>query len=1510
MIHLFHVLGFAAFAKKIRLFAIWALLSQSCLGVGTPLDSLVAQAPLVKPQDDGVVYLNVEAAALVSTTGNDPKLINVEGGILKVDHGGLNVWNADQELPYWRIELPKAGRYRIVINHATNLGRESTVQIVFRGSHTRAITAPVESTGGWDVYATENMGEVDLDAGATVVQFKPVSWKHPQWLIKLNDIRLIPLDDFQQLAPVVHSLLDTLGVNADPEVAALLAQHDHAVQQLKADDQTTRNRDFSSYTDYQQFFQFDAATARLTQDQENEKELARRLDDLEQQKLEAVAKGNQLSASDKQNLSGYFAAERALLDGANRGYPKVSFLADTVTANAGPSATAHTLFPTGHFEDLQLQPIDTTLPVVKLDLKPPADLAQRQARFAARDSAGGIANLCREFYATIKPETPGLEEFSSLYKAGHYQEALDAYRAYFFAKLADPEKDGSHTENIVFELTADRGKGHLLFRPNTKVLDYNLHHVAVAEIKGEVIVGDIGAPGSVCWAPVDMALPPGTEYKRSGSTPPEFWKSEPGLNLARENAFFRSIVCLPSDSDSYSKAGFFNALLFSYVVTGNQSHLHLWSDYADDWAMNALQDEENCPWTPKLGTELETQQIRAELTLLRIILDERPEFAHELSSATLARLLLHFQEDYAPYTIRAKRAEIANWGMMGIAHSLDVASFLHEFRASDYFGRESWRLWNINAIQHNTLDGENIEAWDTGHQGVATEYCNESVPIARFPAETTELEKTRFWDTMRVGMRDLLVHISPAGYYWPPATAKLDLVHNDLRNRWLKPGAAGHYTLDKIATEPGARQRIETILNGGKASDAGLPAQSSDFAPYAAMAYLRDSWQPSADYFILQDVRDRSQDLSGCGRGMYELSAGSRTLLTGQPLFVDGKPGNRFYGQIHTGGKTDYCAQAGAHVSPDRFYTSAQFDFAEATQDSPYARPRIPSNDRTGLYRSTEDGLDDPSPITDVIDHRHVFHLRGAGIWIVNDRIENKSGAAHDYAQFVGLPTLLPEDGFADRVRLLAAAAHPLVEEDSAAHRVRTANPGLANVSTYFVGPSPLTFGNHLVNGTKVAAYKTSALETMKTDLATKKPAQVTESDSERWCAVGWNGAGNQSLVTVLYSRAASSGLADSFANDFSKFEEVHEKDNRVGCHLITSQGAEVWFESGPEPINALTCGPCSAQAEALLVVKQDGRITGLLLGGKSMSIAGRGASLHAPDGEFSIDPQGTLTEIAPIQHAIDTVQILPETDAFIDQGRVSFAIPTQDTGNIEFHYTLDGTDPTLESTRYDGPFTIKDTTLVKVLPFRKGLKVTPWNNNGTDSGLTVSALFRKQAPLPAVTAPVQLQPGLGYRYFEGPWPRLFTYAGIDGVLTPQSNGTTSTLLDPKETDALRKTDHAYAVRYDGYVNVPATAVYSFHAPDPLYDTTMDAGYDLRVFVDGHEWYPTPALHARNVWNVALEKGLHALSVAYVDYRWKTFRNDYWMEWQPEEMGKGTPALEISSDGLARQTIPASWFLH
>ena len=58
---------------------------------------------------------------------------------------------------------------------------------------------------------------------------------------------------------------------------------------------------------------------------------------------------------------------------------------------------------------------------------------------------------------------------------------------------------------------------------------------------------------------------------------------------------------------------------------------------------------------------------------------------------------------------------------------------------------------------------------------------------------------------------------------------------------------------------------------------------------------------------------------------------------------------------------------------------------------------------------------------------------------------------------------------------------------------------------------------------------------------------------------------------------------------------------------------------------------------------------------------------------------------------------------------------------------------------------------------------------------------------------------------------------------------------------------------------------------------------------------------------MALNKGLHNLKVTFVDFRYRTFKNEYWLPWQEKEVWQGIPALQVSGPGTERQPLPKAW---
>jgi hypothetical protein len=144
--------------------------------------------------------------------------------------------------------------------------------------------------------------------------------------------------------------------------------------------------------------------------------------------------------------------------------------------------------------------------------------------------------------------------------------------------------------------------------------------------------------------------------------------------------------------------------------------------------------------------------------------------------------------------------------------------------------------------------------------------------------------------------------------------------------------------------------------------------------------------------------------------------------------------------------------------------------------------------------------------------------------------------------------------------------------------------------------------------------------------------------------------------------------------------------------------------------------------------------------------------------------------------------------------------------------------------------------------------------------------------------------------------------------VAPEKHGTTERLLDV----SFREGTGAFTARYVGFIDVPATGVYTFYAPSAFVIPNQEAGYDLRVLVDEEEWWPAMRWHAIGTWSRALAKGPHRFQLIYTDTRTTPFKHETWMNWpNPAVVWTGTvPLLEVSFPDSGRRPLPAQWLKH
>jgi len=217
----------------------------------------------------------------------------------------------------------------------------------------------------------------------------------------------------------------------------------------------------------------------------------------------------------------------------------------------------------------------------------------------------------------------------------------------------------------------------------------------------------------------------------------------------------------------------------------------------------------------------------------------------------------------------------------------------------------------------------------------------------------------------------------------------------------------------------------------------------------------------------------------------------------------------------------------------------------------------------------------------------------------------------------------------------------------------------------------------------------------------------------------------------------------------------------------------------------------------------------------------------------------------------------------FIGPVQVTLSIARQQT---EIRYTLDGTEPDIQSTLYTGPVTIIQNTELKAQAFRNGEKV----------GKLRSGVFEQREPLKAVQLKKTMA-GLQYQYFSGEFQSV---RELEKAKTKKS-GIIESFIFPKGSG-----DDFFGVVYNGFIKVPETGVYTFYL-------NSDDGSEL--FIGDKSIILNDGKHGPQIFKakMALQQGYHPVKVLYFE-------------------ADGGQLLEVSYDGpgIQKQPVPGSVVYH
>ncbi|MBT4034547.1 MAG: hypothetical protein HOB84_10415 [Candidatus Marinimicrobia bacterium] len=230
---------------------------------------------------------------------------------------------------------------------------------------------------------------------------------------------------------------------------------------------------------------------------------------------------------------------------------------------------------------------------------------------------------------------------------------------------------------------------------------------------------------------------------------------------------------------------------------------------------------------------------------------------------------------------------------------------------------------------------------------------------------------------------------------------------------------------------------------------------------------------------------------------------------------------------------------------------------------------------------------------------------------------------------------------------------------------------------------------------------------------------------------------------------------------------------------------------------------------------------------------------------------------------------ILTSTKLFLNGQNATVSIET--SRDSEIRYTLDGSEPDLNSSRYSGPLSIDHSATIKARNF--------WVD-GSFSGASEQRVERVDLePAVDVTDP---KPDLQFNYYE--WEviegKIPTLAEIEASI-PHSTGTTGVC-----NLATRLRDDFIAYSFTGYIHIQEAEVYTFYSES-------DDGSLL--YIDDHLVVDHNGFHAmtEKSGQIALSKGYHKFKLLYFQ-------------------GEGGKGLNLRYEGadIEKQIIPPTVFAH
>jgi hypothetical protein len=1129
---------------------------------------------------------------------------------------------------------------------------------------------------------------------------------------------------------------------------------------------------------------------------------------------------------------------------------------------------------------IEMMTVHLDAPVTQL--VPPDDAAARKKAFAGRNLPEQVKKLADQLFAIwdwdqkgssrmaiTRRLNTGKAEITELYQQGKYQAALDAFRAYFFAKVLLLWDDEKGLVSRDFEGRFGRDFTIQNYEGNVTLLMDNVYQARSS--KETVHLGEMGALR---------------------------WDWEPG---GLQNPWYT-----PEVFEYFASEPNFHKLWWKFVDTGDRQYLDKYLAYYEDYTLNYRFQENLNPLNLDYGKQGHgncEHFIHAISEIARVL----PPGGDGFPSTTLARILIRQLTVTVPQSVYYNREQSGNHSCGAVHVHQYLSSFLYDFKIARLLEHESRRQFEIYNALVDLPDGS-MYGRSAGYS--RHEFTENSTYVNKIkkadldwltPSEELEFQERLadrvFWYFNLFDASGEHVNGVSGGRRNMDFSGRVNLIAK------FQPQALRNPALQAVAvailrnqTGPDWTGTVHAnpdnpLLQGGLNAQEPPPYTSISF-PYNHISIMRSGWDMNEDQtgaFLHSSEQGLNGGLFLRGKNCNSLtvSAFNQALLVNgieyaynyvrSPIQVDGQD------QFARAGITGH-ARKGEHdpglvrISPWRNHHSAAFDVAEGNYDGIYSES--PDHEPILYHYETNLSVLKGALQGEISHHRIVQFVKESGVWFVLDIMEADRPRTYRQQWWMSKLTEKNPDGYRQE----------WVSADADRGMFYSHADSMTNMSMYHVGPVLLGAGAQSMSYNPVSTYIKQE-EWYKGFRADRKQGVEFLHLTTDWHSE----AGRSQLITVIYPRRQGQPEEDL---------QVERADNGREVTVTTKNGDRMHFVAdGLE--STLTVHNAGENIERGLVLTQFE--------------------------SYEITRDGKSEDRVPIYRPIGELVIRPNVSVFADEIAVSMRAAENDV--VIRYTTDGSDPTLQSPLYSGGLVLSASTTLkargfrkgLKKMPVNRA--------GNTLMSRVYRASYIKDPAHEGLPDELtgKLKRGLKYSYYEDKWPKLLFGAPLTAAIktgTVDSAFDTSPGSGKEDQAFAFRYEGYFKAPEDGVYTLFAPAEFYKYNPLAGYDLDVHLGYQRRwhqgvkaqVGPDTplQQWYPGTRRHALGTWSVFLKKGYHPIRIYFADIRpggyleYMHFKYDgvnvpglikrYW--------DGDVPELEIAGPGIQRGLLPREYLYH